>query len=206
MNPLPPLPLALTSSQVILAVLFVAGGLVKHFLEKRAGSPDAGRPAQRTPPLVPPRPATAAPLSRPTVPTTPEEERARRLLEALGRLGRGDDAPVPPALPPPVPPQYQPPPPPPVLPPIRPAPVTFPPPSARRVRRDDSAMAPAGGLAPRSVASSRSPLATAAPTAAASNLRGLLRGASRRELRRAILLREVLGPPRALSELGETRS
>ena len=210
MNPPPPLPLALTSSQVILAVLFVAGGLIKHFLERRGGSPDAGRPAQRTPPLVPPRPTTAAP--RPAVPTSPEGEFARRLLEALGRPGDSDapgpapvvPRPLPPLpLPPPVPPRLQPPLPP--APPVRPARETpSPQPSARRVRHDPAAAPASGGASRPDYASSlRSPSATA--PALSSSLRGLVRGASRRELRRAILLREVLGPPRALSESGDAR-
>ena len=197
-----PLPLAISGPEIFIALVFVVGGLIKHLLERASGRNADTAPSQRTPPLVPPRPITTLP-PRPLA--TPEEERARRLMEALGQSGRADAPPViPPVAPRPLPTppttvtRKAPPPVPPPLPPFLP-PVPDPVLTGRRVapnfpREPDPA--PSSRRAP--VRPPSSPPATALAT----NRRGLLNTASRGDLRRAILLREVLGPPRALSEPG----
>lgn len=187
------LPLAISGAEIFLALVFVVGGLVKHFMEKAAGR-TADSPSQRTPPLVPPRPAALPP--RPL--TTPEEERARRLMEALGQSGKAD---LPP--PPPVPPRPPPPAPPPTI--SRPAMPTAPPPPPPFLSPASDPAPPRPTREPAPASSRRVPVRPPNPTSApvpAKTLRGLLNTSSRGELRRAILLREVLGPPRALSEPG----
>ena len=193
--PLPTLPtfhppLALGTFEVVLVLLFVVGGVVKNFFDKAVG-PGGNRPTTTTPPLVPPRPA-ATPIS--------EEERARRLMEALGLpVSAPPPLPVRPpvAVPPPLPPN--------IVVPRRTAPPSLPPvtePPTATARRPRPAQnldtSPRRGRAGAEPAGQN----VRPPAAATANLRGLLRTTSRAELRRAILLREVLGPPRALSEVG----
>ena len=194
----PHLPLAVSGVEIVVVLLFVVGGVLKNLFDKAAGS-GGNRPTMTTPPLVPPRPP--ATLST-------EEDRARKLMEALG---------LPVANPPPV-----------LMPPVvaAPRPVRPPlPPNVVVTRRAvppplPLLVEPAGGVLPPKVANRRRPASdldpairrraagadptgqTLRPPAATANLRGLLRASSRSELRRAILLREVLGPPRALSEVG----
>lgn len=173
-----------------------------------------------------PTPGTQGPSSPPRRKET-DEERMRRFMEALGVPTAPPPRPraVPPASSPPHPPST----PPPVPPAVREATRHMPPPMARRIERkaEEAArraqelkrLAEAAGRravaeriesdfphlesVARESAPSPAPSATrgVAGPAAAGNLRPLL--ASPSELRRAIVLREILGPPRALEELGD---
>lgn len=197
LSPLPPLA-ASGTEQALLAFLFVIGALLNAIFKKggllstwRARRTTATRVAGEH------RPVAVGP------PRNAEEERVRKLLEALGQApGQrpatttlppfpGTNRPAPVQLPPPDPapprPLFLPTPPPVPVPPPNPPLIQPPPP--RRPRRPESARGPATSAnrpAPRA-------------TTPARELRTLLRG-TRGQLRQAILLQEVLGPPRSLSE------
>lgn len=217
---LPPPPLAISTVEIIIAVVFVVGGIIKHFMEQAAANKSDQPTPSRTPPLVPPRPDPANPAA-PRSLETAEEKRARKLMEALGMPGGQSPAspPPPPVMrspPPPPPPPFVPPPftpaPPPLPPRLAPPPPPLPPADAprsqRKRKREAQERVPAPFGADSGVDFFPRTAATIVGTATNPPPRGLLRlgGATRGELRRAILLREVLGPPRALVEAGEPGS
>lgn len=208
-----PLPLAATGpEQIILALLFLAGGFL-NFVFKKGGLLDTWKQRRAAAPPRDLRPGSAA-----LPPANAEEQRVRKLLEALGHApGRSPPA-IPGRQPPPLLSPFpgtagKPPPPRPSAPPPTPPTPALPLPvpvlaSPRREppAPDGSASFPARRPgAPLPLAASVSRPRQAAARQFSAELRAVLRG-SPGELRRAILLQEILGPPRSLSERGASRA
>lgn len=223
------LPLAVAGpEQIILALLFLAGGFL-NFVFKKGGPFDTWKQRRADAPANAPRDRRPGAANHPPEPARSEEEqRVRKLLEALGHAP--DRPPLPPPVPgrrfppvlspfpgtgrtslfpaprpgaPPTPTRALPPPVPVLVPERRELP---PPAPALPGRADDNVPAfPTGRPAGQpSLAASVSRPRQAAARQASAELRAVLRG-SPGALRRAVLLQEILGPPRGLSERGAPR-